>query len=71
MPIYGYICNKCSHPFETLVFSGDTPECPKCQATDLTQQLSLTAPPAKSGGDMPRCDHATDRCGGCPAAAFG
>ncbi len=47
MPIYGFSCNACKSVFETLVRSSDTPECPSCGSTDLTQQLSLIASPGK------------------------
>jgi putative FmdB family regulatory protein len=61
MPIYGYDCNSCGHAFETLVFASDTPACPSCESTDLTQQLSLIAAPAKGTDAGPTCDGA----GGC------
>jgi putative FmdB family regulatory protein len=66
MPIYGYVCNKCGHTFEMLVFSSEIPACLACESTDLVQQLSLTAPPAKSGRDVPVCDR-IGSCGGCSA----
>lgn len=67
MPIYGYICNKCGHGFQTLVYSGDTPSCPSCSSEDLAQQLSLIAAPAKGTSDAPMCDGA-GACGMyCPA----
>jgi putative FmdB family regulatory protein len=43
MPIFEYACDACRHEFETLVRTGDTPVCPKCQATALTKRLSLPA----------------------------
>ncbi len=54
MPIYGYECKKCGSTFQTLVRSGETPECPSCGAVELEQQLSLIASPAKGGEDPPR-----------------
>lgn len=51
MPIYGFSCNACKMEFQTLVRSTDTPECPKCGSTDLTQQLALIASPGKGGED--------------------
>jgi putative FmdB family regulatory protein len=40
MPLYDYECRACGHEFETLVRTGSTPECPKCQSQDLERQLS-------------------------------
>ncbi len=69
MPIYGYICEKCDHDFQTLVLSSEEiPTCPSCGSTDLEQKLSLIAPPAKDGSsDVPMCDGA----GGCGMACPG
>jgi putative FmdB family regulatory protein len=69
MPIYGYICEKCSHGFQTLVMSSDDiPACPSCGSAKLEQQLSLIAVPAKSqASDMPMCNGA----GGCGMACPG
>jgi putative FmdB family regulatory protein len=68
MPIYGYICDKCSHGFQALVFSDDIPTCPSCGSAKLEQQLSLIAAPAKNQADaMPMCSGA----GGCGMACPG
>lgn len=56
MPIYGFVCNKCGHQFETLLFSGESAVCPSCESTSLEQQLSLIARPAKGGPEAPMCD---------------
>ena len=61
MPIYGYICNDCDRPFQTLVSSSETPACPSCGSADLERQLSLIAAPPKGQGEVPMCDGA----GGC------
>jgi len=66
MPIYGFVCNKCGHRFETLLFSGETATCPSCEGTNLDQQLSLIAKPAKGGPEAPMCD-GQGGCGGCCA----
>ncbi|MFT4099027.1 MAG: zinc ribbon domain-containing protein [Rhodoblastus sp.] len=72
MPLYAYACKDCDTRFETLVRSGETPDCPACHSTHLTRQLSLIAKPAvggDSGGiDMGACDGAGG-CGMCPAMA--
>ena len=64
MPIYSYACRECGEHFQTLVRSGETPACPKCESEKLDQQLSLIASPNK-GGEVdsgPACAP-----GGCPA----
>ena len=76
MPLYAYACKDCDKHFETLVRSGETPECPSCASTHLDRQLSLIAKPApggeaggaSSGMDLGACDTAGG-CGMCPAMA--
>lgn len=73
MPLYAYRCEDCDNRFETLVRSGETPECPTCASTHLDRQLSLIAKPAPGGegGGMEMagaCDGAGG-CGMCPAMA--
>ena len=41
MPIYEYECRACSHEFERLVRTGDTPACPECKSEDLERLISL------------------------------
>lgn len=43
MPIYEYACRACGHEFETLVRTGSTPACPKCQGAELERLHSLPA----------------------------
>ena len=50
MPIYAYICQHCSHQFESLVQGSVTPECPKCNAQNLEKQLTGFAVGATGGG---------------------
>jgi putative FmdB family regulatory protein len=50
MPIFEYICERCNHEFEALVFGQQKAECPKCQSKKLQPQLSVFAVSAKSGG---------------------
>lgn len=47
MPLFTYRCTGCDETFETLVRSGETPECPKCQGTELEKQIGNTAPVSK------------------------
>ena len=43
MPIFAYICQECSHHFESLVQGSTIPECPKCNARNLEKQLTAFA----------------------------
>jgi putative FmdB family regulatory protein len=47
MPIFEYVCQKCHHQFEALVYGKQKAECPKCHATKLDAQLSVFAVSAK------------------------
>ena len=73
MPLYAYRCTDCSKEFETLVRSGDTPECPVCQSAHLERQLSLIARPAPGGDggamDMGGACDGAGGCGMCPGMA--
>jgi putative FmdB family regulatory protein len=62
MPIFEYICQKCHHQFEALIFGNRKAECPKCHATRLAPQLSRFAVSAKgsSSSAQPSGD-----CGNC------
>ena len=40
MPLYNYICQKCSADFELLVFPSEVPACPCCGSEKLQQQVS-------------------------------
>ena len=43
MPILEYICEQCSHHFETIVLGSKEPQCPACQSTQLERRLSVFA----------------------------
>jgi putative FmdB family regulatory protein len=60
MPLYEYVCRKCDHGFEELVFGDARPACPKCSSADAERVLSVTAA-VRSGGD----DFAPAGCGRC------
>ncbi len=64
MPIYEYVCRKCSHPFEELVFGGEEPPCPACTATDVERVLSVVAIGHSAGGGASRPAPAAGPCGG-------
>ena len=51
MPIYAYICQECSHHFESLVQGSTMPECPKCRAKNLEKQLTSFAVSGNGGND--------------------
>jgi putative FmdB family regulatory protein len=65
MPIYEYACKACGHEFETLVRSGNVPDCPTCHSTDLDKKLSVFATGGSSADATPV---AAGSCGGCPHA---
>jgi putative FmdB family regulatory protein len=50
MPIYEYICNKCSEEFEKLVFGKKAVDCPKCSSKDIKKKMSSFG---MSGVDKP------------------
>ena len=52
MPIYEYLCNKCSKSFEYLQFSGDGSDvaCPHCQCGDVSRLMSSFATSGPQGG---------------------
>ena len=63
MPIYEYVCRKCSDEFEVLVRGGEQPECPACGSNSLQKQFSVPAAHAGKSMDLPMCD--TPSSGGC------
>ena len=62
MPIYEYACHTCGHEFETLVRSGNVPDCPRCQSTDLGKKLSVFATAGSAADAAPV---GTGPCGAC------
>ena len=66
MPIYEYICQKCNHQFEALLYGKEKAECPKCHATKLAPQLSVFAVSAGSSkSSAPSSSSARSACGSC------
>ncbi len=61
MPLYEYVCRKCSKQFEALIFGADVPACPACQSTDLERILSVVA---VGSGQPAREPSACDSCVG-------
>ncbi len=66
MPIYEYICQKCNHQFEALLYGKEKAECPKCHATKLAPQLSVFAVSVGSSkNSAPSSSSARSACGSC------
>ncbi len=64
MPLYEYVCQECSHPFETLVFGNEEVECPSCHGRKLARQLSLPARPRNEPASVPAaCNSSGPPCG--------
>lgn len=64
MPLYEYVCRKCDHPFEELVFGSAAARCPKCGAADVERVLSVIS----VGRGRERAPEAPRGCGGCQEA---
>lgn len=63
MPIYEYVCQKCGHAFEQLMFkSDDKPVCPQCQGREVKKQMSACAGHGLAGGG---CSGSCSACAGC------
>jgi putative FmdB family regulatory protein len=69
MPLYRYVCEKCDHDFEELVFDGETVECPQCHGKKLERQAPMLGIPQVKGSAMPSAcgDPSLPPCGapGC------
>ena len=65
MPLYEYVCRKCSRQFEELIFGDAVPTCPSCQSKDLERVLSVAV--GKAQPELPPpgpCGSCRNR-GGC------
>ncbi len=60
MPLYEYVCKRCSLKFEQLVNASMRPACPGCESEDLEKQLSVFAVGGRSGGE-----DSAEAAGGC------
>ena len=69
MPIFEYRCEECGHSFEAILFGEQKPECPKCHAVKLEQQLSTFAVSKSSNAPAPSAGCGQSSCcmmnGGC------
>jgi putative FmdB family regulatory protein len=63
MPIFEYVCQKCNHQFEALIYGDQKAECPKCHAKKLAPQLSVFAVSTKSSSASP--PRSAGPCGSC------
>jgi putative FmdB family regulatory protein len=43
MPIYEYVCSRCRHAFEALVYGSERARCPACESQELEKQFSTFA----------------------------
>lgn len=65
MPVYEYVCQRCSTGFEELVFPGDAPPvCPSCQAPGAERVLSVVAVGRADAAPLPT-SRAMGPCGSC------
>jgi putative FmdB family regulatory protein len=67
MPLFSYVCQRCSAESEILVRGSERPECPECGSLRLTKQLSAFAP--VSGSPDPGIPPSP--CGSCDQARGG
>jgi putative FmdB family regulatory protein len=62
MPVYEYVCRRCSHPFEELVFGDEKPVCPRCASAELEKKFSVFA----AGGEASTAvESGPGGCGTC------
>ena len=69
MPIFEYVCTKCEHRFEALLFGNQKAACPKCKSKELAPQLSVFAVSARdsnsSAESASRSGSSAGGCGSC------
>jgi putative FmdB family regulatory protein len=63
MPIFEYVCSKCEHRFEALIFGSQKAACPKCQSKHLAPQLSVFAMSGRSSSGESAAP--SGACGSC------
>jgi putative FmdB family regulatory protein len=62
MPIYEYLCQKCSYKFEKLIRGKERPACPKCQGQKLTRLFSTFATSGPAGEEGACGENRTPYC---------
>ncbi len=66
MPIYEYICKKCAHEFEELVFDDAAPVCPHCGSRETHKLMSRCAHcTGDEGGEYAAPSSGGGGCAGC------
>ena len=65
MPIFEYVCRRCGHRFEQLVYGQAAPECPSCRGRKVEKQLSVFAAATKGAGAPARREFTPGPCGSC------
>jgi putative FmdB family regulatory protein len=64
MPLYVYVCPRCQHRFEELVFGAEEVRCPECRSADAERQLSTFA--VHGAPAAPECENRPfGGCGSC------
>ena len=44
MPMFDFLCPKCQHKFEELVFGDEKAVCPQCGEKDIERLVSAPSP---------------------------
>jgi putative FmdB family regulatory protein len=65
MPIFEYICTKCEHRFEALIFGNQKAACPQCKSKELVPQLSVFAVSAKGSASAAQSAAPSGGCSSC------
>jgi putative FmdB family regulatory protein len=65
MPIFEYVCTKCEHHFEALIYGSQKASCPKCKCKELAPQLSVFAVSAKGSSSSAQSAAPSGGCGSC------
>jgi len=63
MPIFEYVCKRCDHEFEAIIYGGKKAECPKCQSKQLAPRLSVFAVAGKGASSASQTP--SGGCGSC------
>ena len=63
MPIFEYVCQKCSHQFEAVVLGTQKAACPKCESKRLYQKISSFAVRGEKSHESASSDGACGSCG--------
>jgi putative FmdB family regulatory protein len=68
MPIYEYICCRCEHLFEELVFGSEEGiACPECSCKKVERAMSVFASVVEGSGYRPSSGGSS--CGGCTSSS--